>query len=130
MGMVALFLVFLGLAVGTVPGALGVWVHRAAVRDGRGGAWWLFALLAVAGTLAVAVLGGWAALSYEYAPPDPPGAAGLTAANTFPILTAAFVVGLSPGLGLLVGALAVFKAPPAPPPPRGADGVAGDRPPP
>ena len=128
MGMVALFLVFVGLAVGAVPGALGVWVHHAAVRDGRGGAWWLFSLLAVAGTLAVAVLGGWAALSHEYAPPDPPGAAGLTAANTFPILTAAFVLGLSPGLGLLIGALAVFRRRPAPPPPRGTDGTVEERP--
>ena len=40
-------------------------------------------------------------------PGAPP--SGLTAANTYPVPTAAFALGLSPGVGLLVGALAVFR---------------------
>ena len=118
MGTVALLVIGVGLVVGVVPGALGVWLRSRAARSGRGGAAGLFALATVATTVAVAGIGGRAALSFEHVASDPSGAAGLTAANTFPVLAAAFVLGLSPGLGLFVGALAVLGRPAPPPRPK------------
>ena len=119
MGMVALFLVFTGLVVGVVPGALGAWLRGRASQAGRGGSWPAFAALALAGAVAFAGLGVGAAFAYPSDPAGPTGP-GLTASNAVPVLTAAFVLGLSPGVGVLVGALAVLRRPGGPdkPPPR------------